>query len=223
MHKFLTLKIDDDSDNENNKINYCKTVNFKINNNSTNDNKNITYDYHKVHRYCHDFLFSPKSLYITPNINQKERKKRYIKLQVKGYTKKISYNEFQKIKALDKKKLINTRDTLKNRIKIKFIDSTQRMILLKLKRQNMIKLTEIYKMMLEAKCDKIESISNVKDIREIKQKIKKVSNMGINIIKKVNEELNTKEVNISSDNINKVITLIKNEINNCFDIETYMN
>ena len=122
MHKFLTLKIDDDSDNENNKINYCKTVNFKINNNSTNDNKNITYDYHKVHRYCHDFLFSPKSLYITPNINQKERKKRYIKLQVKGYTKKISYNEFQKIKALDKKKLINTRDTLKNRIKVKEIE-----------------------------------------------------------------------------------------------------
>ncbi len=122
MHKFLTLKIDDDSDNENNKINYCKTVNFKINNNSTNDNKNITYDYHKVHRYCHDFLFSPKSLYITPNINQKERKKRYIKLQVKGYTKKISYNEFQKIKALDKKKLINTRDTLKNRIKIKELE-----------------------------------------------------------------------------------------------------
>ena len=111
----------------------------------------------------------------------------------------------------------------KNSLKTKFIDSTQRMILLKLKRQNMIKLTEIYKMMLEAKCDKIESISNVKDIREIKQKIKKVSNMGINIIKKVNEELNTKEVNISSDNINKVITLIKNEINNCFDIETYMN
>ena len=31
---------------------------------------------------------------------------------------------------------------------------------------------------------KKESISNVKDIREIKQKIKKVSNMGINIIKK---------------------------------------
>ena len=111
----------------------------------------------------------------------------------------------------------------KNSLKTKFIDSTQRMILLKLKRQNMIKLTEIYKMMLEAKCDKIESISNVKDIREIKQKIKKVSNMGINIIKKVNEELNTKEVNISFDNINKVITLIKNEINNCFDIETYMN
>ena len=111
----------------------------------------------------------------------------------------------------------------KNSLKTKFIDSTQRMILLKLKRQNMIKLTEIYKMMLEAKCDKIESISNVKDIREIKQKIKKVSNMGINIIKKVNEELNTKEVNISSDNINKVITLIKNAINNCFDIETYMN
>ena len=122
MHKFLTLNIDDDSDNENNKINYCKTVNFKINNNSTNDNKNITYDYHKVHRYCHDFLLSPKSLYITPNINQKERKKRYIKLQVKGYTKKISYNEFQKIKALDKKKLINTRDTLKNRIKIKELE-----------------------------------------------------------------------------------------------------
>ena len=122
MHKFLTLKIDDDSDNENNKINYCKTVNFKINNNSTNDNKKITYDYHKVHRYCHDFLISPKSLYITPNINQKERKKRYIKLQVKGYTKKISYNEFQKIKALDKKKLINTRDTLKNRIKIKELE-----------------------------------------------------------------------------------------------------
>lgn len=133
MHHILTLNIDDDNnDNENFKYNYSKTVNFDINsinnsnnlntNTSTNLNKKITYDYHKVHRYCHDFLISPKSLYITPNINQKERKKRYIKLQVKGYTKKISYNEFQKIKALDKKKLINTRDTLKNRIKVKEIE-----------------------------------------------------------------------------------------------------
>ena len=111
----------------------------------------------------------------------------------------------------------------KNFLKTKFIDSTQRMILLKLKRQNLIKLVEIYKKFLEANCDKIETINNVKEIREMKQKMNKIPNMGINIIKKINEELNIKEININSDNINKIITLIKNEINNCFDIETYMN
>ena len=123
MQQTLSLNID----NNNNINNNNKTVNFDIKDNinisnSINNNKNITYENHKVHRYCQDHMISPKNLYIIPNINQKERKKRYIKLQVKGYTKKVSYNEFQRIKALDKKKLINTRDTLKNRIKTKELE-----------------------------------------------------------------------------------------------------
>ena len=122
MQQSLTLNIKNIDDNIN--INRNKTVNLDIkdNNISKSINKIIPYENHKVHRICHDYLISPKSLYIIPNINQKERKKRYIKLQVKGYTKKISYNEFQRIKALDKKKLINTRDTLKNRIKTKELE-----------------------------------------------------------------------------------------------------
>ena len=57
----------------------------------------------------------------------------------------------------------------------------------------------------------------------MKEKIKKIPNYGINIIKKINEELNNKEINLSSENENKILNLIKNEINNCFDIETYLN
>ena len=35
--------------------------------------------------------------------------------------------------------------------------------------------------------------------------------------------MNNKEINISSEQENKTINLIKNEINNCFDIESYLN
>ena len=44
-------------------------------------------------------------------------KKRYITLKIKDYKKQVSFGEFQRIKALDKKKLISTRDANKAKIK----------------------------------------------------------------------------------------------------------
>ena len=111
----------------------------------------------------------------------------------------------------------------KNNIKTKFIETTQKMILAKIKRQNLHKLNLIFKSMLNANLNKIEKINNINDIRQMKQKIKNIPNYGINIIKKINEELNNKEINISSESENKIINLIKSQINNCFDIETYLN
>ena len=111
----------------------------------------------------------------------------------------------------------------KNNIKTKFIDATQRMILAKIKRQNLFKLNKVYKAMKNAHLDKIETIKNILDIKQMKQKIKDIPNYGINIIKKINDELNKKEIDISSESENKIANLIKNEINNYFDIETYMN
>ena len=111
----------------------------------------------------------------------------------------------------------------KNKIKTKFIEATQRMILAKIKRQNLIKLNNIYKSMRNANLSKIENISNITDIKQMKQKIKNIPNYGINIIKKINDELKNKEINISSESENKIINLIKSQINNCFDIETYLN
>ena len=111
----------------------------------------------------------------------------------------------------------------KNNIKSKFIDATQRMILAKIKRQNLFKLNKVYKAMKNAHLDKIETIKNILDIKQMKQKIKDIPNYGINIIKKINDELNKKEIDISSESENKITNLIKNEINNYFDIETYMN
>ena len=110
----------------------------------------------------------------------------------------------------------------KNNIKTKFINATQRMILAKIKRQNLTKLLNIYKAMLNANLNKIENVNNINHIRQMKEHIKKIPNYGINIIKKINEELNNKEINISSEHENKIINLIKNEINNCFDIESYI-
>jgi len=111
----------------------------------------------------------------------------------------------------------------KNNIKTKFIDTTQKMILAKIKRQNLIKINNIYKLMFKAHLDKIENINNIIDIKQMRQKIEKIPNYGINIIKKINDELNKKEINISSENENKIINLIKSQINNFFDIETYLN
>ena len=111
----------------------------------------------------------------------------------------------------------------KNNIKTKFIDATQRMILAKIKRQNLFKLNKVYKAMKNAHLDKIETLKNILDIKQMKQKIKDIPNYGINIIKKINDELNKKEIDISSESENKITNLIKNEINNYFDIETYMN
>ena len=44
-------------------------------------------------------------------------KKRYITLKIKDYKKQVSFAEFQRVKALDKKKLISTRDATKIKIK----------------------------------------------------------------------------------------------------------
>ena len=76
MQQSLTLNIKNIDDNIN--INRNKTVNLDIkdNNISKSINKIFPYENHKVHRICHDYLISPKSLYIIPNINQKERKKK---------------------------------------------------------------------------------------------------------------------------------------------------
>ena len=115
--------------------------------------------------------------------------------------------------------LVNKKNMLKN----KFIDISQKMILTKIKKQNMIKLLNIYKSMLYANCDKIETINEILDIRETKEKLKLISDLNIKIIKKINDELTAKELNINNDNITKITTLIKNEINNCFNIETYTN
>ena len=115
--------------------------------------------------------------------------------------------------------LVNKKNMLKN----KFIDISQKMILTKIKKQNMLKLLNIYKSMLYANCDKIETINEILDIRETKEKLKLISDLNIKIIKKINDELTAKELNINNDNITKITNLIKNEINNCFNIETYTN
>ena len=115
--------------------------------------------------------------------------------------------------------LVNKKNMLKN----KFIDISQKMILTKIKKQNILKLLNIYKSMLYANCDKIETINEILDIRETKEKLKLISDLNIKIIKKINDELTAKELNINNDNITKITTLIKNEINNCFNIETYTN
>ena len=115
--------------------------------------------------------------------------------------------------------LVNKKNMLKN----KFIDISQKMILIKIKKQNILKLLNIYKSMLYANCDKIEAINEILDIRETKEKLKLISDLNIKIIKKINDELTAKELNINNDNITKITTLIKNEINNCFNIETYTN
>ena len=94
---------------------------------------------------------------------------------------------------------------------------------MKLRRQNLSKLNNIYKRMLDANCNKIGAINNIIEIREMRLKLNKVPNIGLDIIKKINEELNIRETNKHLENINKITTLIKNEINNCFDVETYIN
>ena len=111
----------------------------------------------------------------------------------------------------------------KNDIKNKFLECSKKLVLMKLKRQNLLKLNDIYKKMLEANCDKIENIMTIPKIREMRKKLENVPNYGLNIIKKINDELEIRETNINSENVNKITILIKNEISNCFDIETYTN
>jgi len=111
----------------------------------------------------------------------------------------------------------------KNNVKNKFLESSQKLVLMKLKRQNLLKLNNIYKKMLEANCDKIENIMSIPKIREMRKKLENIPNFGLNIIKKINDELEIRESNINLENVNKITILIKNEISNCFDTETYTN
>ena len=111
----------------------------------------------------------------------------------------------------------------KNNIKKKFFESTEKLILTKIKRQNLLKLNNIYKKMLEANCNKIENIKSIPEIREMRKKLENVPKFDLDIIKKINDELTIRETNMNLENINKITILIKNEINNSFDIETYTN
>ena len=113
--------------------------------------------------------------------------------------------------------LINKKNNLKN----KFLAASQKLILMKIKRQNFLKLNDLCKKMMEANCHKIENIKEIVEIREMKSKLKNWPNNQINIIKKINEELENRENNKNMENINKITILIKNVINNCLDIETY--
>ena len=115
--------------------------------------------------------------------------------------------------------LIEKKDDIKN----KFLEASQKLVLMKLKRQNLLKLNNIYKKMLEANCDKFGNIMNIPKIREMRKKLENVPNYGLNIIKKINDELEIRETNINAENVNKITILIKNEISNFFDIETYTN
>ena len=116
---------------------------------------------------------------------------------------------------------VNNLVNKKNMLKSKFIEISQKLMLIRIKRQNMVKLLNIYRSMINANCDKIDTINEILYIRETKEKLKNIPDIGINIIQKINTELTNRENNINNENINKVTTLIKNEINNSFDIESY--
>ena len=133
---------------------------------------------------------------------------------IKNYPLSVTQVDNMQYKVND---LVNKKNMLKN----KFIYLSQRMMLLKIKRQNLVKLLNIYKLMLNADCDKVESITDLLYIRKTKEKLKKIPDLGINIIQKIDSELTKRELNINSDNISKITTLIKNEINNCFQIEVH--
>jgi hypothetical protein len=153
------------------------------------------------------------------------------KIELEAEKSNINYNVIKYFFKNNYPLLINEVDNVqfkinnliekKNNLKNKFLDTTQKMILMKIKRQNLIKLLEIYKKMKLAKCHNLDNINTIIEIREMKQNLKNIPNIGLNIIKDINEELTTRENNINSENLNKITTLIKNEINNCFDIETY--
>ena len=118
---------------------------------------------------------------------------------------------------------VNNLVNKKNMLKSKFIEISQKLMLIRIKRQNMVKLLNIYKSMINANCDKIDTINEILDIRETKEKLKNIPDIGINIIQKINTELTNRENNINNENIYKVTTLIKNEIDNSLAIETYSN
>ena len=110
----------------------------------------------------------------------------------------------------------------KNFFKKNFLDITRKLIMKKLKRQNLLKLNYMCKKMLGANCHNIEDMKEIIEIREMREKVKNIPNIELNIIQKIKEELDNRETNKNLDNIYKISTLIKNEINNCFEVETYI-
>ena len=65
-------------------------------------------------------------------------KKKYIKFKINGLKQQISYNEFQYIKSLDKKKLLSERDNIKYKIKANENEYENNLIIYKPKIMNKI-------------------------------------------------------------------------------------
>lgn len=55
----------------------------------------------------------------------------------------------------------------KNYLKNKFMTATMKIMMMKLKRQNLLKLNNIYKIMLDANCQNFSNINEINEIREI--------------------------------------------------------
>ena len=154
-------------------------------------------------------------------------------IELEAEKSNINYNIIRHFFNNNYPKIINEVDNVhfkienlmekKNYLKGKFLEVTEKLIMMKMKRQNLVKVNNIYKKFLEAGCNNIENINEIIEIREMKQKLKNIPNIGLNIIKKISDELNDREINKNSENINKITNLIKNEINNFFDIVTYTN
>ena len=124
-------------------------------------------------------------------------KKRYITLKIKDYKKQVSFGEFQRIKALDKKKLISTRDATKNKIKETDNQYKNNQIVYEPEIMNKIALlrekelrTTIYHMSkaLQSKSQNLEE-ETVKLYEEILINIKK-------IFEKVSKEIEEKKIEI---------------------------
>ena len=124
-------------------------------------------------------------------------KKRYITLKIKDYKKQVSFGEFQRIKALDKKKLISTRDATKAKIKDtdtqyknnKIVYEPEIMNKIAVLREKELR-TTIYHMSkaLQSKSQNLEE-ETVKLYEEILINIKK-------IFEKVSKEIEEKKIEI---------------------------
>ena len=124
-------------------------------------------------------------------------KKRYITLKIKDYKKQVSFAEFQRVKALDKKKLISTRDATKSKIKDNDIQYKNNKIVYEPEIMNKIAVlrekelrTTIYHMSkaLQSKSKSLEE-ETVKLYEEILLNIKK-------IFEKVSKEIEEKKLEI---------------------------
>lgn len=86
---------------------------------------------------------TPKNLSSIFNIKKNPeispiKEKKYIKFKVNGLKQQISYNEYQYIKSLDKKKLLSVRDNIKYKIKINENDYENKLTIYKPKIMNRI-------------------------------------------------------------------------------------